>query len=75
MLRLMGDTPIPQNSIDLLQKEKERLIQEIAEEIERIASQIALVNKNVDTILNKQKEITAFAELWTTFRIECQREN
>lgn len=69
----MGDTPIPQNSIDLLQQEKEHLIQEIAEEVERIASQLTVVNTNVEAILNKQKKITNFAELWGAFRVECQQ--
>lgn len=69
----MGDTLNPQNSIDLLQQEKEHLIQEIAEEIECITSQLTVVNTNVEAILNKQKEITNFAELWGAFRVECQK--
>lgn len=64
---------IEESEEEILQKEKQFLIQDITEEIEHLTKQLAVVNENVEGLLQRQGELTAFAEQWSRFRANCQK--
>ena len=53
-----------QPQLDSLLREKEFLLQEVAEEIEQLCQQLKLVNENVNRLLKNHAQIGEFSDLW-----------
>ena len=58
---------------EILQKQKQYLIQDVTEEIEHLTKQLAVVNENVQRILKGQGEVSTFAQQWGEFQSQCKQ--
>ena len=67
------DSDLNEDSEGILQQEKQYLIQDITEELEHLTKQLAVVNENVQNILQKQSELNSFANQWSQFQAQLQR--
>ena len=67
------DSDLNEDSEGILQQEKQYLVQDITEELEHLTKQLAVVNENVQNILQKQSELNSFANQWSRFQAQLQR--
>ena len=67
------DSDLIEDSEGILQQEKQYLVQDITEELEHLTKQLAVVNENVQNILQKQSELNSFANQWSQFQAQLQR--
>lgn len=58
---------------EILQREKQYLVQDIAEEIEHLSKQLAVANENIQKVLQNQSELDTFAEQWSQFQAQCKK--
>lgn len=58
---------------EILRREKQYLIQDVAEEIEHLSRQLAVANENVQRVLARGVELETFTQQWKEFRASCKK--